>query len=83
MEEEALKREEEKMRVGTRLQVARGLGSLGQGAYEKAARELLSVKGDLGDWGKTVSQLFVYPASSKRRQSLTCTSHPCPHFTRR
>jgi hypothetical protein len=60
MEEEALKREEEKMRVGTRLQVARGLGSLGQGAYEKAARELLGVKGDLGDWGKTVSQLFVF-----------------------
>lgn len=69
--------------MGTRLQVARGLGSLGQGAYEKAARELLGVKGDLGDWGKTVSQLFVFPASSKRHQSLTCTPRPCPHLTRR
>lgn len=60
-EDELARREAEKRRIGTRLQVARALSSLGQGAYERAAREFLAVEGDLGEWGRTVSPCFCPP----------------------
>jgi hypothetical protein len=54
-EEEATRVEEERKITNTRLQVARALSSLGQGLYEQAARQFLQVKGELGEWAKTVS----------------------------
>ncbi|KAL7416943.1 26S proteasome subunit RPN7-domain-containing protein [Mrakia frigida] len=62
-EEELARVEEEKKITTTRLQVARALSSLGQGAYEQAARQFLQVKGELGSWAKTVispSELAIY-----------------------
>lgn len=47
--------EEERKKTSTRLQITKGLANLGQGLYERAARDFLAVKGELGDWGKTVS----------------------------
>ncbi|CED83824.1 Protein arginine N-methyltransferase CARM1 [Phaffia rhodozyma] len=52
--EEAIRRKEERTRILTRLQIARALSSLGLGAYEKAAREFLAVKGDFEEWAHTV-----------------------------
>jgi hypothetical protein len=34
---------------------------LGQGLYERAARDFLAVKGELGDWAKTVSSSSLPP----------------------
>jgi COP9 signalosome complex subunit 1 len=57
-EDELAKRELERSRVGTRLQVAKAISSLGQGMYERAAREFLAVEGELGDWGRSVRRLL-------------------------